>query len=992
MSSTAPMAASATRAVGTHRPTSRVARSRLAAARASSSRAPGVASSSTFRRRVTSTKRPTRGGVVRVRALGGPLPDLADVDLAATARAIKATELELSAEIWRGVDGALDALSAARDDLVSSATASADATAVAASTASRALVDLLPDALVDNVASSADALVAALPPSLVRVATDAATEAANAGVGAKFAAAAVVLALAPRLLGFAGAGNANAGMDEWAALAASEGEDEPDDLKEYDPKAIVAFFKKRPLVALKRMARSGRLLGGFGFDLWLDRKILGDEPEEKRKNEVDARRAAQLRDLLIALGPTYVKLGQVLSSRQDLLPAAYVKELRTLQDAVPPFDDALARRILEAELGVANARALALSDAPIASASLGQVYRGTLRDADGSTKPVAVKVQRPGALVAISLDVGIIRSFAEPWRKFKGLNTDLESLVDEWGRRFVEELDYEREANNGERFRTAMESRPDLAGVVTAPKVQRVASTRRVLTTDWIEGQRLDTSEEGDVPRLCAVALAAYLAMLLDIGVLHADPHPGNLFRTADGKLCILDWGLVTPVSDELSTATLKFIAHLVSKDFERVPADLDAMGFIPTGKREAMEDAGVASAIGLLFSALAKGGGAEGFRAELGLPDEEKIKEIRKELKGVKDMKVRREKFLEASGGADSKVAQLTRDLEGIQEKYGNIFQIPSYFGYILRSFSVLEGIGLASDKNYSIANECYPYVARRLLTDRSPDTRAALEQLLYGRDGPRATLSVKRVKQLANAFGNYSTMTGAGTATTAMAIASADETTALTTTERRLTTKKAAALSDGAKEALRLAFAPEGGPVQDIMLREMARYAAASASEAVSSVAAAPATALFRGLADAQQAAFTAMGPARPPLPTALEFFAPVAAATRQTEEDLETLRVAEELRELISGLAPGGPGGTGGEGASGAAWVEVPVLGEVPNPGLPRPPIDGETLRELFAMAPELAPGAQAAALRFGSVLLEQAAQRVADAEKDDAATRS
>jgi hypothetical protein len=174
--------------------------------------------------------------------------------------------------------------------------------------------------------------------------------------------------------------------------------------------------------------------------------------------------------------------------------------------------------------------------------------------------------------------------------------------------------------------------------------------------------------------------------------------------------------------------------------------------------------------------------------------------------------------------------------------------------------------------------------------------------------------------------------------------------------------------------------------------MLREMARYAAASASEAVSSVAAAPATALFRGLADAQQAAFTAMGPARPPLPTALEFFAPVAAATRQTEEDLETLRVAEELRELISGLAPGGPGGTGGEGASGAAWVEVPVLGEVPNPGLPRPPIDGETLRELFAMAPELAPGAQAAALRFGSVLLEQAAQRVADAEKDDAATRS
>ena len=288
MSSTAPMAASATRAVGTHRPTSRVARSRLAAARASASRAPGVASSSTFRRRVTSTKRPTRGGVVRVRALGGPLPDLADVDLAATARAIKATELELSAEIWRGVDGALDALSAARDDLVSSATASADATAVAASTASRALVDLLPDALVDNVASSADALVAALPPSLVRVATDAATEAANAGVGAKFAAAAVVLALAPRLLGFAGAGNANAGMDEWAALAAARASDEPAESARVRPERDLSVLQERRSRVEAHRAAAARSSASFGLKLWLDRKMLGDEPSEKRKDAVDA--------------------------------------------------------------------------------------------------------------------------------------------------------------------------------------------------------------------------------------------------------------------------------------------------------------------------------------------------------------------------------------------------------------------------------------------------------------------------------------------------------------------------------------------------------------------------------------------------------------------------------------------------------------------------------------------------------------------------------
>ena len=768
------------------------------------------------------------------------------------------------------------------------------------------------------------------------------------------------------------------------------------------------YFRRRPLTFLRRTARSGALLGSFGVKLWLDRKVLGEEPSEARKAAVDAKRAAQLRDLLVSLGPTYVKLGQVLSSRQDLLPKAYILELRTLQDAVPPFDDALARRILDAELGAANAKKLALSAAPIASASLGQVYKGSISRSDGSTEAVAVKVQRPGALAAISLDVGIIRSFAEPWRRFKGLNTDLESLVDEWGRRFVEELDYTREANNGERFRLAMESRPDLAGVVTAAPVIKGASTRRVLTTGWIDGQRLDTSEEGDVPRLCAVALASYLAMLLDIGLLHADPHPGNLFRTADGKLCILDWGLVTPVSPELSTAILSFIAHLVSKDFERVPADLDAMGFIPPGKREAMEDAGVASAIGLLFSALAKGGGAEGFRQELGLPDEDKIKEIRKELKGVKDMKMRREKFLEASGGAESKVGQLTRDLEGIQEKYGNIFQIPSYFGYILRSFSVLEGIGLASDKNYSIANECYPYVARRLLTDPSPETKRALEQLLYGAEGPKAALSVRRVKQLAGAFGNYSAMTGAPNGEgdddgfeRDVAVASTVASTVVVGSEKKT---RGAKLSKGARDALRLAFDPAGGPVQDILLRETARYAGASLSELAEAAASAPATAFVLSLARAQQSVADTLGPNRPPVPTALELFQPLSRAARQTEADRETLRVAAELAELVSSGKPPGDAKANGasydEKESETTWVDVPVFGEIPVPtrtSLSRPSlpsafgIDADLARELLEMAPELAPGAQAAALRLGSTLLDQAAERVAEAETEERRAR-
>jgi hypothetical protein len=429
--------------------------------------------------------------------------------------------------------------------------------------------------------------------------------------------------------------------------------------------------------------------------------------------------------------------------------------------------------------------------------------------------------------------------------------------------------------------------------------------------------------------------------MLLDLGYLHADPHPGNLLRTNDGKLCILDWGLVTPVSKDLSAAILRFIAHLVSKDFEAVPADLDAMGFIPNGKREAMEDAGVARALGLLFSALARGGGAQGFRDELGLPDEDRIKEIRKELKDVKDPKKRRDAFLEAAG-TDSKVAQLTQDLEGVQEKYGNIFQIPAYFGYILRAFSVLEGIGLSSDKNYSIANECYPYVARRLLTDKSPETRKALEQLLYGTEnGEHAMLSVRRVRQLSNAFGSYTSITNR------------------TKGSEHAGKAGESRIPNSTREALKLAFDPSGGPIQDIALREIGRYAGALVSTTTSSAIAAP--------LNAAESFAQSFGPAAELLNSARSSLAPLERATHASEEDLETLKVIEELRLMFSG--------------DDANDVTKEKSGEA------TPEIDMELVQELLDLAPQLAPGAQAAALRLGSVLFDQAAYRVARATRGD-----
>ena len=787
----------------------------------------------------------------------------------------------------------------------------------------------------------------------------------------------------------------NTGMDEWAALAAKEGEEEPEALQTYDPKVIREYFSKRPLVLLKRAMKSLALLGKFSFSLWMDKKIYGDEPKEEVKNQVDAKRAAQLKDVLISLGPTYVKLGQVLSSRQDLIPKAYVKELRELQDNVPPFDDELARRIIEKELGsnsVDKARVVLNQGKPIASASLGQVYRANLKTESGKNIDVAVKVQRPGALVAISLDIGIIRSFAEPWRKYKNLNSDLEGIIDEWGRRFIAELDYLAEARNGKFFRESMEARPDLANVVTAAPVYTSATTRKVLTTGWINGARLDESKESDIPKLCAVALTAYLSMLLDLGFLHADPHPGNLFRQADGKLVILDWGLVTPVSKELSASILQFISHLVSEDFEEVPSDLDRLGFIPSGKREAMEDAGVARAIGLLFSALARGGGASGFRSELGLPDEEKLKEVRKELRGIKDPKKRRDAFIEVSGGADSKVAKLTKDLEGVQEKYGNIFQIPSYFGYILRSFSVLEGIGLASDPDYSIANECYPYVARRLLTDPSPASRQALEQMLYGKDGAkRGRLSVKRVRQLSNAFKSYSSITDTENLSGEPEVIEKEtgnkEPTATTTT--------GSALPKGAKQVVELALSPEGGPAQDIALREFGRILVASAADSVSTIFSAPLRALEEVEKTVPKEILTPLAPAHLALKSLSE-------ASQVSSKDAETLEIARELTSLIADQSASSSSETTPPKTTTTTSSTKPTDTEQreknerhprfsPVPTLSPPTEkDFKIAVELLEMAPRLAPGASAVALRLAAALSAEVAERIAEETSKSAGT--
>merc|ERR1740139_911102 len=256
-----------------------------------------------------------------------------------------------------------------------------------------------------------------------------------------------------------------------------------------------------------------------------------------------------------------------------------------------------------------------LSESSVASASIGQVYKGTLKDG----RVVAVKVQRPGILGEIALDLHVLRLLTPVQTVLQnavnGIGTSQEdidtalTLVDEWGRGFVAETDYRLEAENTARFEFAMRKRG--LDAVCAPTVVDELVLDKVLVTEWVEGTRLDADKSPDVPRLCGVAINAYLTMLLDTGVLHCDPHPGNLLRTTDGRLCILDWGMTLDVPQDLQYALLEFIAHINTEAYDQIPQDFVNLGFAPEGvTAEKLEASGITDGVAFAFRQLSAGGG----------------------------------------------------------------------------------------------------------------------------------------------------------------------------------------------------------------------------------------------------------------------------------------------------------------------------------------------------------------------------------------------
>jgi ubiquinone biosynthesis protein len=284
---------------------------------------------------------------------------------------------------------------------------------------------------------------------------------------------------------------------------------------------------------------------------------------------------------LEALGPTFIKVGQALSTRPDFVPAAYIATLERMQDSVAIVDAATMRGIIESELGVRiNKLFDTFNDTPIGSASLSQVYSATLRDG----RPVAVKVQRPDVAATLREDLDILSRVTGT----VGMVSDVPrrygfaDWIGEFRKTLADELDYRREAENLETFARNLESYP----TIFVPQPIWDYSTARVLTMEMVSGQkvtriselrRIDPSESlGD---LAADLLRAYLDQMFVYGLIHADPHPGNVLLTDDCRLALLDLGMVAHVPPRLRDQLLKLLLAVVDGRGEQASETLAHLG-----------------------------------------------------------------------------------------------------------------------------------------------------------------------------------------------------------------------------------------------------------------------------------------------------------------------------------------------------------------------------------------------------------------------------
>ena len=445
----------------------------------------------------------------------------------------------------------------------------------------------------------------------------------------------------------------------------------------YDAKAIASRYRFRPWQVIARAISVIWLFGNFILHLLLDKWTNKEEKNQPK-------RAAELREILTKLGPTYIKVGQALSTRPDLIRKDFLDELIKLQDQLPPFDNRIAIRIIESELDRSIDEVYhKFSPNPVAAASLGQVYKATLYTGE----EVAVKVQRPNLRPILTLDLYLMRRLAawvEPWLPLN-LGHDLTLIVDEFGIKLFEEIDYLNEARNAEQFALNFDGDPE----VKVPVIYKEFSSCKILTLEWIDGIKLtDVSKLEaaglDADNLIRIGVTSGLRQLLEYGFFHADPHPGNLFATLDGRMAYIDFGMMDQLSESMKETIASAVVQLINRDYQGLAEDFVNLGFLTP-------DTDISPIVPALEKVL---GNAIG----------------------------------ESVGDFNFKT--ITDEFSELMYEYP--FRLPAKFALIIRSLITQEGLALSLNPNFKIVEVSYPYVSQRLLKGESPQLRRRLLDVL--------------------------------------------------------------------------------------------------------------------------------------------------------------------------------------------------------------------------------------------------------------------
>ncbi|MEH1970724.1 MULTISPECIES: ABC1 kinase family protein [unclassified Nostoc] len=408
------------------------------------------------------------------------------------------------------------------------------------------------------------------------------------------------------------------------------------------------------------------------FKLWLYNKswsypggVTDAKQAERRKTQ-----AVWIRNTLLDLGPTFIKVGQLFSTRADIFPGEYVEELAKLQDKVPAFSYEQVEATIEKELGKKIPELFHnFEPIPLAAASLGQVHKAVLHTGES----VVVKVQRPGLKKLFEIDLQILKGITRYFQNHPkwGRGRDWLGIYEECCRILWEEIDYLNEGRNADTFRRNFRG----YDWVNVPRVYWRYATSRVLTLEYLPGIKISQYEALEAAGLDRKAIArqgaqAYLLQLLNSGFFHADPHPGNIAISASGALIFYDFGMMGRIKSNIREGLMQTLFGIAQKDGDRVVQSLIDLGAIaPT------DDMGP----------------------------------VRRSVQYMLDH------FMDKPFENQS-VAAISDDLYEIA--YNQPFRFPATFTFVMRAFSTLEGVGKGLDPEFNFMEVAKPY-AMQLMTD---------------------------------------------------------------------------------------------------------------------------------------------------------------------------------------------------------------------------------------------------------------------------------